>query len=120
MKSTSKTFRVMALSSLAIVSLSLLTACGGVRRTAYICSAPAGAECRVNGVYYGKTPVAMPYLWNWYYEINLSKEGYQPVKDMKFFKPAFYNQIPFDFVTESLPFPVRETKELNYSLTPTK
>ncbi len=119
MKIIKRTFAHLTTLAAAAVCLFLFTACGGgIHRTAYICSSPSGAQCHVNGTYYGRTPVAMPYLWNWYYEINLDKEGYQPVKDTQYFKPAFYNRMPFDALMEIMPFPVFETKDFNYNLTP--
>ena len=110
-----QTIQMAALVAGAAVMLSGCT--GGVRRIAYINTTPPGAQCRVNGVYYGTTPVEMPYLWNWYYEIKLDKPGYKPVTDTKYFRPAIYNQIPFDFLTEVMPFRTYETKKLDYPLT---
>lgn len=104
----------------AVVSATLVCGCatGNIRRTAYITSTPAGAQCRINGAYYGKTPVEFAYLWNWYYDIKLEKPGYQILEDKKKFRAGIQNTFPFDFVMEVLPFRTYERKRLDYTLTP--
>ncbi len=93
---------------------------GCIRRTMTITSDPPNAKVWVNDVYYGQTPVEIPYNWNWFYDIRLEKPGYETlVTRERFYAPARH-WIPFDFLMEVAPVKSREKQWRHYVLTPKK
>lgn len=98
--------------------LALLVFPGAIRKVATITSEPTGSGVWINGVYRGKTPVEIPYNWNWYYDITVKKEGYYSLtKRERFYAPARH-WIPFDLVTEAVPAKSHEVQYRHYQLVP--
>jgi len=101
--------------SLIMVTMALgLT--GAVRKVATITSEPCGAKVWINGVYRGKTPVEIPYNWNWYYDIRLEKDGYDTLQSRERFHAPVKHWIPFDFVAEVLPVRSPEPQWRHYQM----
>lgn len=98
--------------------LALLVFPGAIRKVATITSEPSGAQVWINGAYRGKTPVEIPYNWNWYYDFVLKKEGYQDFyMRERFYAPARH-WIPFDFFMEAAPVRSNEPQWRHYQLVP--
>jgi len=95
-----------------------LTTTGCVRRTLAIRSEPDGAELLVNDRRLGTTPYSYGFVWYGWYRISLTREGYERLDDRTLLRAPFYLWIPLDLVMELLPFPIRDTKALSYTLVP--
>ena len=93
---------------------------GAIRKVATITSEPCGAKVWINGVYRGKTPVEIPYNWNWYYDIRLEKDGYEKFYQRERFYAPVKHWVPFDFAAEIVPFRSEEPQWRNYQLQPAK
>ena len=99
-----------------IMAVMALGLTGAVRKVATITSEPCGAKVWINNVYRGKTPVEIPYNWNWYYDIRIEKEGYETMCTRERFYAPVKHWIPFDFVAEVLPVNSDEPQWRNYTL----
>jgi hypothetical protein len=106
-----------ALLFITLATCVLLTGC--IRKMATITSDPPCAKVWINGVYRGETPVEIPYNWNWYYDIKLEKEGFDPYCIRERFYAPPQHWVPVDFVTELAPVRSEEAQWRHYSLTPT-
>lgn len=113
-----RTVRKLLLLMTAIGSLVFLP--GAIRKEATITSEPTGAGVWINGVYRGKTPVEIPYNWNWYYDFTLKKPGYQDFCIRERFYAPVRHWIPFDLVSEALPVRSNEPQRRHYTLVPQK
>lgn len=102
----------------AVAMLGLLFLPGAVRKVATITSTPPGAGVWINGVYRGKTPVEIPYNWNWYYDFVLRKEGHHEFYIRERFYAPVRHWIPFDFFAEALPVRSNEPQWRHYQLVP--
>ena len=103
---------------LLLAVMALLIFPGAIRKVATITSEPSGAGVWLNGVYRGKTPVEIPYNWNWYYDITLKKPGYNDYCIRERFYAPVRHWIPFDFVAEAVPVRSEEPQWRHYQLTP--
>lgn len=107
--------------SVGVLLLAVCAAASGcIRKSVTITSDPPNAKVWVNGVYYGQTPVEIPYNWNWYYDIRLEKPGYEPLTTRERLYAPMRHWIPFDFFTEIAPVRSRERQWRHYVLTPKK
>ena len=104
--------------ALAVLALAIFP--GAIRKVATITSEPSGAGVWINGVYRGKTPVEIPYNWNWYYDFTLKKEGYQDYCIRERFYAPVRHKIPFDFFAEAIPVKSAEPQWRHYQLAPKK
>jgi hypothetical protein len=101
----------------------LLVACclllnGCVRRQLTIRSEPPGALAYLNDQLIGPTPATFDFQWYGWHRLTLRKEGYERVDDRQRIHAPFYFWIPLDLVMELMPFPVRDTREWSYAMTP--
>lgn len=103
---------------LTVAAMALVFFPGAIRKVATITSEPSGAGVWINGVYRGKTPVEIPYNWNWYYDFTLRKEGYKDycIRE-RFYAPAKH-WIPFDLFAEAAPVRSEEPQWRHYQLVP--
>lgn len=103
---------------LLVATAALVVFPGAVRKVVTITSEPSEGKVWINGVYRGKTPVEIPYNWNWFYDIVVKKDGYQDycVRE-RFYAPARH-WIPFDLLTEAAPVKSREQQWRHYQLIP--
>ena len=105
-----------ACSVLCAVCCVLATGC--VHRLLTIRSQPPGAELIVNGTRLGFTPYSYDFLWYGWYQINLSKDGYERLDDRVLLKAPVSLWIPGDLIAEMLPVQVRDERTLSYTLIP--
>jgi PEGA domain len=110
--------RMLKTALCAAASLVLLSGC--IRKMATITSEPGCAKVWINGVYRGETPVEIPYNWNWYYDIRVVKEGYEPYCIRERFYAPGRHLVPVDFVAEIAPVRSRESQWRHYLLVPEK
>lgn len=93
---------------------------GCIRSKLNITSEPSGATVRMERENHGRTPASVPFIWYWYYEIELQKEGYETLKVRERLYAPPYFWIPFDLFFELLPFDVHDTRHRHYFLEPVK
>ena len=96
------------------VVCSLTTGC--VRRNLTIRSEPLGALILMNDQKIGTTPYSYDFQWYGAYRLTLMKDGYNRLDDMVTLRAPWYMWIPVDFVMELLPFPIRDTRAVSYTL----
>jgi hypothetical protein len=101
-----------------LVACHLLLASGCVRRSLTIRSEPEGARVLVNNFNAGTTPLKFDFTWYGNYNFLLSKDGYENLHAREKIKAPVYLWIPFDLIMEILPFPIRDDRQLVYTLDP--
>jgi hypothetical protein len=82
-----------------IIALAALGS-GCVRRTLTITSEPPGALCLVNGREIGRTPVTVDFLHYGEYDVQLTKDGYEPLLTSGKADAPWWDIIPMDLVAE--------------------
>ncbi len=108
-------YRILLGAALALLLLSA-TAC--IRSRVIIESEPPGATVKFHRELRGETPVTIPFIWYWYYEVELEKEGYEPVRTVERFRTPPWFIFPLDGVMELMPFPIYDTRKRTYQLKP--
>jgi len=98
----------------------LLASTGCIRSKLHLTSEPSGALVKVEGENYGRTPVAVPFIWYWYYDVELQKQGYETRRVQERMDTPPYLIIPLDFLMEIMPFPVKDNRYRHYYLEPQK
>jgi hypothetical protein len=101
-----------------LVVLLLSTSC--IRSRVVITSDPPGADVTFNKMPRGRTPVTIPIIWYWYYDIKLEKPGYEPLATTERFHAPIWFYIPLDLVMEAIPIPIYDTKKRHYALAPSE
>ncbi len=103
-----------------IAAFLLLIACcsGCIRSKAYITSNPPGAQVNWNGQYRGRTPIEIPFIWDWKYTVDVKREGYQPESTVVFLRSRIWQKIPLDFFAEALPLRLEDRRNINFNLKP--
>ena len=91
---------------------------GCIRRNLTIRSEPPGARLIVNDKDLGLTPLSYDFEWYGSYRISLTKDGYERLDDQVPLRAPVYFWIPVDLAMELLPFKIRDTRTLSYTLTP--
>lgn len=104
------------LSSIIILLLAFLLGC--IRSRVIITSDPTGADVTFNNVYRGRTPIIIPIIWYWYYDVEIEKEGFEKLVRVERFRSPVWFYMPFDLLMEALPLPIYDTKYRHYILTP--
>lgn len=97
-----------------IFLLCLITGC--IKQRMIVMSDPPKAQLTVNHTSYGETPQEVPFLWYWYYDITLEKEGYKTLATRERIRAPIYFRMPFDLFWELLPVTVYDTREFYYIL----
>ena len=103
---------------LAMLCLLILLLSGCIRTKAVITSDPPAAEVYWNEKYRGRTPIEIPYIWNWKYTVQLVREGYEPSNDVVRMRAKPWLIFPLDLIAEALPFKITDTKKLHYAMKP--
>ena len=78
---------------LLIIGLLLLIVAtsGCIRSRVIITSNPSDADVTFNRAYRGRTPIEIPIIWYWFYEVKLEKEGHEPLETQERFRRATAN-----------------------------
>lgn len=111
------TFRLRAAFLPALLPLALAGA-GCLRPTLKVTSEPTGAMVLMNGETMGATPVEIPFIWYWWYEIELRREGYERLRARELLNAPPYFYIPFDLLFEILPVTIHDRRYRHYFLEP--
>ncbi|MBN1868313.1 PEGA domain-containing protein [Candidatus Sumerlaeota bacterium] len=91
---------------------------GCIRSSLEITSEPPGANVKFQDCDRGQTPVKIPFIWYWYYDIELEKPGYQTLKTQEYLATPPWFLFPLDLFFEALPFPIPDTRHRHYNLEP--
>ena len=111
-----RTRRIASLGALMLALVLINTAC--IRSRVQVTSDPPGASVKFQNYERGATPITIPFLWYWHYDIEVSKPGYKPVKTSEYFATPPWFLFPLDFFFEVLPVPVPDTRHRHYKLEP--
>ncbi|HEY2584319.1 MAG TPA: PEGA domain-containing protein [Tepidisphaeraceae bacterium] len=102
-----------------MLSLLLFLDLGGcVERTLTVQTTPPGALVTMNDQEIGRAPVARPFLWYGYFDVQVRKEGYQTLQTTTPVIAPWWQWIPFDLVAEILPFKFEDPHTVSYTLAP--
>jgi hypothetical protein len=102
----------------AALALLLLPATACIRSRVIIESEPPGATVKFHREVRGETPITIPFIWYWYYEVELEKEGYEPLRTVERFRTPPWFIFPLDGIMELMPFPITDTRKRTYQLKP--
>jgi hypothetical protein len=91
---------------------------GCVEREVQINSDPQGALVYLNDQEVGRTPLRQDFTWYGTYDVSVRKEGYQTLKTTAPVIAPWWQWVPFDFVADVLPFRLKDTHALSYTLKP--
>jgi hypothetical protein len=106
-----------ALLLLAGVCLCLpLTGC--IRSKVTITSDPPQAEVSWRGRPRGVTPITIPYIWYWHYDVSVEKEGHERLEVVERFRTPPWFLMPLDLFMEILPIPFSDHRHRHYVLEP--
>ena len=105
-------------SFIGVLIFTALMGVGCIRSRVVVTSEPTGADITVNGTYRGRTPITIPFGWYWYYDFEVDKEGYEPLKARERFRAPVWFYIPFDLIMEAIPLRIYDTKHRHYPLIP--
>lgn len=104
---------------LILIVAGLFVGCaGGVRSNVVITSEPTDAIVTWDGYERGGTPIDIPFIWYWHHDIELRKEGYEPLRVTERLRAKPWLIFPIDGVVELLPFPIHDTRTFHYKMTP--
>ncbi len=105
-----------ATATLCILAICAL-ASGCIRSRVIVTSEPPGADVTLNGLHRGRTPIEIPFIWYWYYDFELTEEGYEPlVARERFHAPVYAAFPPLDLLSEAAPVVFRDTRRRHYTL----
>jgi hypothetical protein len=110
--------KVKKILGILLLCILLVAFSGCIRSRVIITSNPSGADVTFNRLYRGPTPIEIPIIWYWYYDIRLEKEGYKPLDAQERFHAPVWFYMPFDLFCEALPFRIYDTKHRHYVLQP--
>ncbi len=101
-----------------LVGIGLLFGGGCVERTMTIKTDPPGALVYLNDQELGRTPLKRDFTWYGDYDVEIRKEGYQPLHTHKWVTAPWYQWVPFDLAAEIQPGTVKDHHELFFKLEP--
>src|SRR5690348_13497271 len=106
---------MLRLMLLALLSTFLALGAGGcVQRTLRVRSDPPDALVYLNDLEIGRTPVTRSFVWYGTYDVELRKEGFEPIKTTAQVWAPWWQWVPIDFLAEFLP--LHDHHELSYTL----
>lgn len=113
-----RTSRAKRLIAAAAATAALLLATGCVEQTMTITTDPPGALVSLNGQELGRTPLQQDFTWYGDYDVEVRKDGYHTLKTHKWVKAPWWNWVPFDLITDIVPWQVRDHQHLQFALAP--
>lgn len=81
-----------------------------------ITSEPEGALVYLNDQEVGRTPVTRDFVWYGNYDVQLRKDGYEPLRTETMVMAPWWQWPPFDLVADLLPLPLSDRRTLHYSM----
>lgn len=89
-----------------------------IRSRLIVTTEPPGATVTFHHEERGDTPISIPFIWYWYYEVKVEKPGYKPLAEVEFLAPRPWLVMPLDLVMEILPIPIIDNHRRHYVLEP--
>jgi hypothetical protein len=102
----------------AALGILFISGCGSVEQTMTIDSNPPGALVYMNDQEIGRTPVTRDFTWHGNYDVELRKDGYEPLKTHKWVVAPKWNWVPADLFVNILPLHLHEHQHLSFTLQP--
>lgn len=99
-----------------LLLLAFVPLVGCIRSRAIVTSEPSEAMVWWNNDYRGRTPIEIPFIWNWKYQVEVEKEGYKRQKSIEFFRTRPWFIEPFGLICEALPLRFTDTRHVHYVL----
>jgi hypothetical protein len=101
---------------LLITAALLLPGC--LERRLTITSEPPGATATVNGVEIGRTPVSASFLYYGDYDIELQRQGSEPLRARATASAPLYEYPPIDLLASAIPATISSHIKWHYKLEP--
>ena len=103
---------------LVLLPAALALAGCGVQRTLRLESDPPGALVYLNGEEVARTPAEVPQRWYGKYDVAVRLDGYETLKTRRWVVAPWWQWPPVDLAAELLPIPLRDRRELSFTLKP--
>jgi hypothetical protein len=110
--------RVGTVLVLACAAGTLASMCGCLERRMTITSDPPGASVTVNDVEVGRTPVTASFVYFGTYQVELEREGYEPVRAKAKARTPVYEYPPIDLLASAFPANITSNVKFHYVLEP--
>lgn len=91
-----------------------LTGC--IRSRVTITSEPSQAEVVWRGEHRGVTPITIPFIWYWYQDFTIEKDGYEKMEVVERLRTPPWFLMPLDLFMEIIPIPIPDERERHYVL----
>lgn len=101
-----------------VMGMAALALDGCVERTLTVTSNPPNALVFMNDEEAGRTPFTKPFVWYGTYEVQVRKEGYEPLKTATPVIAPWWQWVPFDLIAELLPMRLEDSHAVRYTLAP--
>ena len=89
--------------TVSVVGLAIIVIFSGcVERRLTINTRPQGALVTLNDEEIGTSPVTVSFNWYGYYNVRISREGFETLKTHRRLKGPWYDSFPFDFFAQCL------------------
>ena len=108
---------------IALVSFAALLSLGlggCIRSRVTITSDPPKAEVFFRGRPRGVTPITIPFIWYWHYDVALEKAGYERLEVVERFRTKPWFLMPLDLFAEMIPIPFPDDRYRHYVLQPSE
>lgn len=89
---------------------------GCIRSKVTITSDPPQAEVIWRGRPRGVTPITIPFIWYWHYDVAVEKEGYERLEVVERFRTPPWFLMPLDLFMEIIPIPFSDHRTRHYVL----
>jgi len=106
------------LTQLSTIALLAITAGGCVQRKLTVTSDPAGAVVTMNDHEIGRTPFTTDFTWYGDYDVQVRKEGYQPLNIAQPLPAPWWQWPPIDLLAELAPWHPTDRRAVHYTLKP--
>ncbi len=107
----------MAGTGVRIMWIALLAGgCARIERTITVTSEPADALVYLNDQEVGRTPVTRTFKWYGTYDVEIRKEGFEPLKTTAAVIAPWWQFPPVDFAAEFVPGTHEDHRKFNYVL----
>ena len=104
------------ISAMLVAALSASSGC--VRRTLRISSTPPGALVWVNHREVGRTPLEIDFTYYGHYDVQLTREGSEPIITTADANPPAWDVIGLDLVFDVIPFEAQSVVDWHFDMEP--
>lgn len=102
----------------AIIVFAIVGLSGCVQRTMTLNTSPPGALVWMNGQELGRTPLTRDFTWYGVYEVEVRKEGYEPLFTKTEVIAPWWQWPPMDLLAEFWPGRLKDQRHYAYALKP--